>query len=262
MQCSACRPTVSASTSRAPVVEQDEVELLRPVARGDAGPHRRVGVHPLAGRRARQQLQEDLEVAPASAASFSMPMTVISVSGRVRHIRPLPSDSTTASVPVSATPKLAPEIATLARRNFSRRCSRAASASSRGIVGQAVGRRPADLAISARKMSRISVRLRWMAGTRMWRGQVVRRAGRSARPGRSPRRRCPAAARASLSPISWVAIDLTLTTSSAPVAADDAGHDPVGLGGVAGPVDDAAARGHRAPRAGRAAPAGRAGRRP
>ncbi|MDT5303507.1 MAG: hypothetical protein QOG79_6829 [Mycobacterium sp.] len=40
--------------------------------------------------------------------SFSMPITVINVRGRVRHIRLFPSDSTTASVPVSATPKLAP----------------------------------------------------------------------------------------------------------------------------------------------------------
>ena len=39
--------------------------------------------------------------------TFSIPITVISVCGSVRHIRPLPSDSTTASVPVSATLKLA-----------------------------------------------------------------------------------------------------------------------------------------------------------
>ena len=53
--------------------------------------------------------------------TFSIPITVISVCGSVRHIRPLPSDSTTASVPVSATPKLAPLTATLAARNFRRR---------------------------------------------------------------------------------------------------------------------------------------------
>jgi hypothetical protein len=47
-------------------------------------------------------------------------MTVIRVSGSVRHIRPLPSDSTTHSVPVSATAKLAPLIPTLALRNFRR----------------------------------------------------------------------------------------------------------------------------------------------
>ena len=52
-----------------------------------------------------------------------MPTTETSTSGRVRHIRPLPSDSTTTSVPVSATAKFAPDTATLARRNFSRRCS-------------------------------------------------------------------------------------------------------------------------------------------
>jgi hypothetical protein len=53
--------------------------------------------------------------------SFSMPITVISVSGRVRHIRPLPSDSTTASVPDSATAKFAPLTATRAARKVRRR---------------------------------------------------------------------------------------------------------------------------------------------
>ncbi len=72
-----------------------------------------------------------------------MPMTVIRTSGRVRHIRPLPSDSTTTTVPLSATAKLAPETATRARRNFSRRCSRAASASSCGSSVRPVGRRSA-----------------------------------------------------------------------------------------------------------------------
>ena len=43
-------------------------------------------------------------------------------------MRPLPSDSTTQIVPVSATPKFAPEIATGTDRNFSRRWRRAASA--------------------------------------------------------------------------------------------------------------------------------------
>ena len=41
------------------------MELLRAVAGGDAGPERGVRIHPLAGRRARQQLQEDLEVGEA-----------------------------------------------------------------------------------------------------------------------------------------------------------------------------------------------------
>ena len=41
-----------------------------------------------------------------------MPITVISTSGSVAHMRPLPSDSTTTPCPVSATPKLAPLNAT------------------------------------------------------------------------------------------------------------------------------------------------------
>ena len=53
----------------------------------------------------------------------------------------------------------------------------------------------------------------------------------------------PAASSASLRPISWVAIDLTLTTSRAPVACTSRGDDLVGLGRVARPVHDAAARG-------------------
>ena len=52
-----------------------------------------------------------------------MPITVISTRGSVVHMRPLPSDSTTTTVPVSATPKFAPETATGTDRNFSRRCA-------------------------------------------------------------------------------------------------------------------------------------------
>ncbi len=49
---------------RATAVEQDQVELLRAVAFPDAGPQRRVRVHPLGRRGARQQLQHHLEVLP------------------------------------------------------------------------------------------------------------------------------------------------------------------------------------------------------
>ena len=71
-----------------------------------------------------------------AGTSFSIPTTVMSVSGRVVQKRPLPSDSTTQTVPVSATAKLAPLIATRARRNRSRRWRRAASASSLRLVGE------------------------------------------------------------------------------------------------------------------------------
>ena len=145
--------------------------------------------------------------------TFSMPITVISVSGSVRHIRPLPSDSTTSSVPVSATPKLAPEIATLARRNRSRRCVRAAMASRRGSA-VSDGSTPG---ISRRKISRISARLRWIAGTRMCEGRSPPSWTISSARSVSLAS-IPAASSASLSPISWVAMDLTLTTSVWPVA--------------------------------------------
>ena len=98
--------------------------------------------------------------------SFSMPMRVMSVSGRVRHMRPLPSDSKTETVPVSATPMLVPETATEAWRNFLRRWARAAPASSTGSSDRSAGASP----MRSRKMPRTSERLRWMAGTTMWEG--------------------------------------------------------------------------------------------
>ena len=52
----------------------------------------------------------------------------------------------------------------------------------------------------------------------------------------------PSASRASLRPISWVAIDLTLTTSRLAGRLHQVGDDPVGLVGVGGPVHGAARR--------------------
>lgn len=149
--------------------------------------------------------------------TFSTPTTEIRVSGRVRHIRPLPSDSTTTRVPVSATMKFAPEIPTLARRNFSRRCSRAASASSAGVSLSPSGAGRPQLPIFSRKMSRISARLRWMAGTRMCEGRSSPSCTISSARSVSYAA-MPSASRCSFRPISCVAIDLTLTTSVSPVA--------------------------------------------
>ena len=149
--------------------------------------------------------------------SFSIPITVISVSGSVRHIRPLPSDSTTITVPVSATAKFAPEIATFARRNFSRRWSRAASASARGSSVRSAGAGRPARAISRSKISRISRRLRWIAGTRMCDGRSPPSCTMSSARSVS-QAAIPSFARASLSSISWVTIDLTLITSSAPAS--------------------------------------------
>ena len=146
-------------------------------------------------------------------SSFSMPMTVIRVSGRVRHIRPLPSDSTMETVPVSAQPKLAPEMATLASMNCWRRYLRAASASSAGSwvkVSSVFG-------IFAAKMSRISARLRWIAGTRMWEGKSSPSCTMSSARSVSCAK-MPAFSSSSFRAISWVAMDLILTTLSSPVA--------------------------------------------
>ena len=152
-----------------------------------------------------------------SGSTFSIPITVTSTSGSVVHMRPLPSDSTTQTVPVSATAKLAPLTATGTRRNFSRRWRRAASASvasarrSASSVAAIVPREQlADLGAVAVDRRHEDVRR-----------AVAARAGRSARPGRSRSPRCPAPASASLRPISSVASDLTLITSSAPCSRGD-----------------------------------------
>ena len=94
------------------------------------------------------------------------------------------------------------------------------------------------------KMSRISVRFLWIAGTRMCDGRSCPSwtiiSARSVSQTSMPSWRS-----ASLSSISCVAIDLTLTTSVAPCVPDDRGDDRVRLGGVARPVDGPAGRGDR-----------------
>ena len=98
----------------AAVVQQHEVELARAVARGRVT------------RRAPQPLHTDVYGFIRSAVdergsscrntsmsrqlgtTFSIPITVTSTSGSVVHIRPLPSDSNTQTLPVSATAKFAP----------------------------------------------------------------------------------------------------------------------------------------------------------
>ena len=64
MQRSACRPVASDSTSVRPLSSRTRWKALRAVARRDARPDRGVGVHPLGGRRARQELEEHLQVGP------------------------------------------------------------------------------------------------------------------------------------------------------------------------------------------------------
>jgi hypothetical protein len=99
-----------------------------------------------------------------------MPTTEISVRGSVTHIRPLPSDSTTTSDPVSAIAKFAPDTPTWADRNAWRRCARAAAARAGGSSVSPAG----APGIWLRKIPLISARFRWMAGTRMWLGRSWR----------------------------------------------------------------------------------------
>ena len=172
--------------------------------------------------------------------SFSIPMTVIKVSGRVRHIRPLPSDSTTAKVPLSATAKLAPLIATFADRNFRRRCLRAAPASAAGSSVSS----GSTSAISRRKISRISARLRWMAGTRMcdglsWPSWTIS----SARSVSSAA--IPAASKRLVEPDLLGRHRLDLHHLVDALRPDQIDHDRIGLGGVARPVHHPAMRGDR-----------------
>ena len=145
-----------------------------------------------------------------SAITFSIPITVTSTSGSVVQKRPLPSDSTTHTAPVSATAKLAPLTPIRAERNFARRYRRAVSASSVGSEPSASPR-----AIVPANSSRISSRLRWIAGTRMCEGRSsaswTMSSARSVSSATTP-----ACSSASLRPISSVAIDFTLTTSSNP----------------------------------------------
>ena len=68
--------------------------------------------------------------------SFSMPITVTSTSGSVVHMRPLPSDSNTQTVPVSATAKLAPEIPMRADEELAPQVQPGRLGERRRLVGQ------------------------------------------------------------------------------------------------------------------------------
>ena len=126
-------------------------------------------------------------------------------------MRPLPSDSTTQIVPVSAIPKFAPETATGTVRNFSRRCLRAASA-----IAVASQPRSSPSAIVRSNSALISARFQWIAGTRMcdclspasWMISSARSVSIAS---------IPRACRPSLRSISSVASDLTLITSRVPL---------------------------------------------
>ena len=70
--------------------------------------------------------------------SFSIPISVTSTGGSVVHIRPFPSDSTTQTVPVSATPKLGPRDADLRVQELFPEVEPGDFSEVRGFVGEVV----------------------------------------------------------------------------------------------------------------------------
>ena len=143
-------------------------------------------------------------------STFSIPITVISVSGSVVHMRPLPSDSTTQTVPGLGDGEV-------------RAGDRDAGAEERLAEMQARGRRRAPRArrrgradpSGARNRSRDLVPVAVERGTRRCDGRSP--ASWTISSARSVSIAViPASASASLSPISSVVSDFTLTTSSRP----------------------------------------------
>ena len=237
MQCRASRPTASASTRVRPLSSSTRWNSPGPSS-GRTPVHSDVYGFMRSPVEERGRSCRKTSRSRHDGSTFSIPITVISTGGSVVHMRPLPSDSTTPTVPVSAMPKFAPETPTRARRKAWRRWRRAASVSSSGSS-------PSPSSPSSRaNRSRISDRLRWIAGTRMCDDQscesCTMSSARSVSIAVTPR--CSSAW---LRSISSVVSDLTLTTSRAPWAAHEVAHDRVGLGRVARPVHVAAGRLHR-----------------
>ena len=219
------------------VVQQHDVHLLRPVTGGDPGPHRGVGVHPLAGARARQQLEEDVEVLPGRHELLDADDADQHLGQGQAHppVALALDDDERARLgdrEVGAGDGDLGAQELLAQVQPGRR-GELASGSSVRPSGAGRPARPSG----SRKISRTSERLRWIAGTRMWLGRSspswtissARSVSHAA---------MPSAASASLRSISWVAIDLTLTTSSTPWPVAMRATTAQASSGVAGPVHD------------------------
>ena len=76
--------------------------------------------------------------------AFSIPITVTSTSGSVVHIRPLPSDSNTQTLPVSATAKFAPLTPIRADEELRAQVQPRGLGERGRVVGQVVGAQLAD----------------------------------------------------------------------------------------------------------------------
>ena len=169
--------------------------------------------------------------------TFSMPMTEISTSGSVRHMRPLPSLSTTHTVPVSATAKFAPLIATLVERNFLRRCARATAASAFGIVRQLGDAERAHEQLA--DFGAVLVNRRNQNMRRMLVGKLNNQLGQVGLAGRDPG---VGERLVELDLVGGQRLDLNHLAGI--VALHNLGDDLVSLGGVARPVNRAASALH------------------
>ena len=204
-------PDLVRERPRPPVVEQDEVEGSRTVARMHSRPDRGVRVHALAGRRARQQLEHHLQVAERRHDLLDPHHRHEHLGqGRAHPAVSLGLDDDDApgvgAGEVRARDGHARAEECVAQERARRRRQLA------GIVGETFESEP--LAGTGRGSRSGSCGSRARGGARA----APPPAARSARPGRSPARESPAASSASFSPISSVVSDFTFTISSTPSA--------------------------------------------
>ena len=238
MQCSAWRPTSSASVCVRPLSSSTRWNSFGPSPS-------RTPVHSDVYGFMRSAVEErgsscrKTSRSRHSGSSFSIPITVTSTSGSVVHMRPLPSDSTTATVPVSAIPKFAPEIATGTERNFSRRCRRAASAipfaSHPRSCPWAIVRSNRRADLGAVLVDRRDEDVRRALAREL--DDQLRQVGLDRRDALGLERRVE------LDLVGGDRLDLDHLARA--VALGDPGHDRVRLGAVARPVHDAAGARHR-----------------
>ena len=226
----------SARTSVRPLSSRTRWKLLRAVAGGDAGPDRGVRVHPLGGR-ASAAAAGGRPRGPARSGSPSRSPSPRSASRAASGTSGrCPPTRRRTSVPVSATAKLAPLMPTLASRNSLPQVAPGGGGQRARVVGQVVGR---VVELARRKSSRISARFLWIAGTRMCDGRSspswMISSARSVSIAWMPR-----AASASFRPDLLGGQRLDLDDLVGAGRRDEPGHDRVGLGGVARPVDVAA----------------------
>ena len=211
------------------------MHLLRAVAGRDAGPGRGVGVHPLAGRGARQQPEEHVEVLPGRhhlldadhrdqhlGQGQAHPAVALGLDDHQRA--GLGDREVGAGDGDPGAQELLPQVQPRGPGQLGR------------VVGEVVGRGPSGTGHPlAGRSRRISARLRWIAGTRMWRGRsspsCTISSARSVSQAAMP---CLGQRLVEPDLLGGHRLDLDHLVDA--VGLRDRGDDRVGLGRVAGPV--------------------------